>query len=226
VDYSQIELRIAAKISGDTEMLSAYTEVRDLHTLTAQSLTGREEVTKDDRKLAKAVNFGLLYGMGAKGLQAYALNSYGVEMNPEEASLYRLRFFETYSGLKKWHERERRAWLRSETETRTLNGRRRMDVQRLTDRLNSPVQGTGADGLKLALALLWERRSECTGAVPVLVCHDEIVVECDIEQAADAKVWLEKAMIEGMTAVINGTDEVNVPVEVEARIARSWGERG
>jgi DNA polymerase-1 len=66
-DYSQIELRIAAKVSGDKEMLSAYSEGRDLHTLTAQSLTGREEVTKEDRKLAKAVNFGLLYGMGQKG---------------------------------------------------------------------------------------------------------------------------------------------------------------
>ena len=111
-----------------------------------------------------------------------------------------------------------------ETETRTLTGRRRMDVERLTDRLNAPVQGTGADGLKLALALLWECRNECTGTTPILVCHDEVVVECDSEQAAHAKIWLEKAMIEGMDAVMNGTEEVDVPVEVEARIARSWGE--
>jgi DNA polymerase-1 len=56
---------------------------------------------------------------------------------------------------------------------------RRMDVQRLDDRLDSPVQRTGADGPKLALALLWERRSECPGAMPILVCHDEVVIECD-----------------------------------------------
>jgi DNA polymerase-1 len=167
-DYSQIELRIAAKISGDTEMLSAYAEGRDLHTRTAQSLTGRQDVRKDDRKLAKAVNFGLLYGMGAKGLRSYALRSYGVEMSLEEAALYRRRFFETYPGLRRWHEQERRAWLRSETETRTLSGRRRTDVQRLIDRLNSPVQGTSADGLKLALALLWERRDMCPRALPIL----------------------------------------------------------
>src|SRR5829696_6905600 len=145
-DYSQIELRIAAKISGDTEMLSAYAEGRDLHTPTAQNLTGREEVTKDDRKLAKAVNFGLLYGMGVKGLQAYALRSYGVEMSLEEALLYRRRFFQTYSGLKSWHDNERRSWRRGDSETRTLTGRRRRDVQKLTDRLNAPVQGTAADG--------------------------------------------------------------------------------
>ena len=62
--------------------------------------------------------------------------------------------------------------------------------------------------------------------MPVLVCHDEVVVECDAEQAAEAKIWLEKAMIEGMEAVLKGTDEVQVPVEVESRIARSWGEGG
>jgi DNA polymerase I-like protein with 3'-5' exonuclease and polymerase domains len=62
--------------------------------------------------------------------------------------------------------------------------------------------------------------------VPVLVCHDEAVVECDLVQAAQGKVWLERAMIEGMEAVLNGTDEVDVPVEVEARIASSWGDGG
>ena len=147
-------------------------------------------------------------------------------MSLEEAALYRGRFFETYSGLKRWHDNQRRAWQRRETETRTLTGRRRMKVEKLTDRLNAPVQGTGADGLKVALALLWERRSECPGAVPVLDCHDEVVVECDAEQAGDVKAWLEKAMIEGMEAVINGMDEVDVPIEIETRIARRWGESG
>ncbi len=71
-----------------------------------------------------------------------------------------------------------------------------------------------------------ERKDECPGAVPVLVCHDEIVVECDAELTTDAKAWLEKAIIEGIEAVLNPTDEVGVPVEVEARIARSWRERG
>src|SRR5215218_744433 len=145
-------------------------------------------------------------------------------MSLEEASVYRKRLFQTYPGLKRWHEHERQAWLRGDTETRTLTGRRRMDVERLTDRLNAPVQGTGADGLKLALALLWERRAECPGAVPVLVCHDEVVVECDADEAAGAKAWLEKVMIEGMDAVMNGAGEAPVPVKVDARIARSWGE--
>jgi DNA polymerase I len=145
-------------------------------------------------------------------------------MSSEEAVHYRKRFFQTYPDLKRWHDDERRSWQLGDTETRTLTGRRRMDVERLTDRLNAPVQGTGADGLKLALALLWEQRNECPGAAPILVCHDEIVVECDTGQQADAQAWLEKAMIEGMDAVMTVMDEVHVPVEVEARIARSWGE--
>ncbi len=107
-----------------------------------------------------------------------------------------------------------------------LTGRRRTNVEKLTDRLNAPVQGTGADGLKLALALLWERRDECPGAVPVLVCHDEVVVECFAEQAADAKAWLEKAMIEGVDTVMNSAGKARVPVEVEARMVRRWGEGG
>jgi DNA polymerase-1 len=102
-------------------------------------------------------------------------------------------------------------------------GRCRRDVEKLTDRLNAPVQGTGADGLKLAVALLWERRDECSGAVPVLDCHDEVVVECDAEQAENTRAWLERAMIEGMDDVLNGTDEVEVPIAVESRIANSWG---
>jgi len=61
--------------------------------------------------------------------------------------------------------------------------------------------------LTLALALRWDRRKECPGAVPILVCHDEIVVECDVEHAADAKAWLEGTMIEGMDTVLNSTNE-------------------
>ena len=109
-------------------------------------------------------------------------------------------------------------------ESRTVTDRWGMDMQRLTDLLNTPVQGTGADGLKLALALLCERRDECLGAMPVLVCHDEIVVECVTEQAVGVKAWLERAMVEGRDAVLNNVGEAHVPLEVEPRVASSWGE--
>src|SRR5215207_7047756 len=224
-DYSQIELRIAAKISGEERMLEAFAESQDIHAITARSITGKEQVSKEDRKLAKAVNFGLLYGMGAAGLRHYARGSYGVEMTSEEAERYWRGFFETYPRLKAWHDREYRELKKGSTETRTLTGRRRTGVTKLTERLNSPVQGTGADGLKLGLAYLWERKDECPGAVPILAVHDEIVVECDEKDVEKAEAWLEKAMIDGMDEVVNGlkADGPTVPIEVEVECGRSWG---
>jgi DNA polymerase-1 len=224
-DYSQVELRIAAKISRDKRMLEAFEKGEDVHEITARSLTGREEVKKEERKLAKAVNFGLLYGMSPNGLRNYARASYGVEMTREEASRYWQGFFETYPGLKTWHDREYRQLKKyGSSETRTLAGRRRTGVTKFTERLNSPVQGTGADGLKLALALLYERRYECPGAVPILAVHDEIVVECAEKDAEEVEVWLEKAMVDGMDQVLNAPEVADpyVPVEVEVRSARSW----
>jgi DNA polymerase I-like protein with 3'-5' exonuclease and polymerase domains len=90
--------------------------------------------------------------------------------------------------------------------------------------LNSPVQGTGADGLKLALGLLHERRDERPGAVPILAVHDEIVVECNETEAGGVEVWLKKAMLDGMDGVLNAPDVEGprVPVEVEVESGRSW----
>ena len=222
-DYSQIELRIAAKISGDQIMLEAYQKGEDLHLRTAKSLADAG-VGKEDRKLAKAVNFGLLYGQGARGLKDYARKEYEIDITLEEAALYKRQFFESYPGLAAWHERERLRMKRGETETRTFAGRRRIGRMRFTEWVNAPVQGTGADGLKLALAFLWERREECPGAVPVACVHDEILVECDEDKAEKVETWLGTAMIDGMEEMLNGPEVggPRVPVEVETQIDKTW----
>ncbi len=212
-DYSQVELRIAAKVANEERMLAAYRAGEDLHTLTAQHVLGASEVTKEQRQLAKAVNFGLLYGMGVKGFRAYALAQYGLRLSEQDAGRYREAFFAAYPGLRRWH----RSVPKAPMATRTLAGRRRQNVERYTEKLNTPVQGTGADGLKLALALLWERRAECTGAFPVLAVHDEIVVECDAGQADAVKGWVSRAMIDALAPLIDP-----VPVEVETTVGRTW----
>lgn len=217
-DYSQIELRIAAKVAGDEVMLRAYREGADIHTLTAQRLLGRQDVTKGDRQIAKSANFGLLYGMGAEGLQDYARATFGVELTGEEALRHREAWLALYFGIARWH----RTQPEGAVETRTLAGRRRRDVDRYTQKLNSPVQGTGADGLKRALALLWERRAACPGAVPVIACHDELVVECGADQAPAAADWLRQAMLDGMRPLLE-TAPHPVPVEVEIAIGATWG---
>jgi DNA polymerase-1 len=216
-DYSQIELRIAARVSGDKALLEAYQRGDDLHTRTARTVLGIEEVTKRDRQLAKALNFGLLYGMGVRGFRQYAKSQYGLDLTEDEARRYRDAFFRSYPGLAVWHRRVRS---RKTVETRTLAGRRRLlnDQTPDTHRLNTPVQGTGADGLKLALALLWERREQAPGAFPVLAVHDEIVVEADAGQADTVAAWLKAAMVEAMAPIIEP-----VPVEVEVTVTRTWG---
>jgi DNA polymerase I len=142
-----------------------------------------------------------------------------------EAERHRREFAETYPALRAWHDREYRQLKKhGSTETRTLTGRRRTGVTKLTERLNSPVQGTGADGLKLSLALLYERGGECPGAVPILAVHDEIVIECPEEQAEEVKVLLVKAMVYGMETVVNGpeVEAPRIPIEVEVESGKAW----
>jgi DNA polymerase-1 len=238
-DYSQIELRIAATIAGDAGMIAAYRSNADLHTRTAAAVLGKPEadVSRADRQLAKAINFGLLYGMGASGLVRYARANYGVALTPAEAAAYKDKFFAAYPGLARWHEQTRRQVQRladtAPVRTVTRGGRPRWvpahkrrpnagggsdTYPNVTELLNSPVQGTGADGLKAALALLWERRGECPGAAPVLVCHDEIVVETPAEQADRTAAWLTKCMADGMAPLI-----APVPVAVEVAVGPTWG---
>src|SRR5262249_9747809 len=151
----------------------------------------------DDRQLTKALNFGLLYGMGAARFRDYAKAQYGVELTEADAQKYRGAFFDAYPGLRAWHNQTGRTGSKA-SETRTLAGRRRLAVERFTEKLNTPVQGTGADGLKLALALLWERRHQCPDAFPVLAVHDEIVVEAEAEKSGTAVAWLKTAMVDAM----------------------------
>jgi DNA polymerase I-like protein with 3'-5' exonuclease and polymerase domains len=216
-DFSQAHLRIVARMAQEKVMAEAYSRVEDLHVLMAQKITGKAEVTRDERQLAKAVNFGLLYAMSPRGLLAYAKASYGVDMTLAQAQQARRAFFELYPGIRRWHERTERA---AAAETRSLCGRRRLCHEKmwLGDRLSSPVLGTEADALKIALGLLWERRQQCPGAYPVLVVHDEVVVEAPSEEVERASGWLKQAMVDAMTPLVDP-----VSVEVELKAARSWG---
>ena len=169
-------------------------------------------------------------------MQAYALANYGVSLTADEARSYRAAFFRAYPALRAWHTRTTAAVDRlfradpdGTHEARTLGGRRRLltvskrraDGTRypnITDALNTPVQGTGADGLKAAIARLWETRTACPGAVPVVFCHDEIVLEVvdsDADRAAD---WLRRCMTEAIAPLLDP-----VPVAVDITVGPTWG---
>ncbi|MBO3463268.1 bifunctional 3'-5' exonuclease/DNA polymerase [Aetokthonos hydrillicola Thurmond2011] len=225
-DYSQIELRIAAEISGDWTMINAYQTGQDLHRLTASLVLGKplDEVVKSDRQMAKPINFGLIYGMFPPRLQNYASVEYGVEMTLRDAKIFRLKFFESYRGLAQWHQRVNNALYSNKTwETRTLAKRRRQWLPdknpSLNEMLNLPVQGTSADITKLALAqLLFEL--EGTAAVIIAVVHDEIILECPESNALQASEILKRVMIQAGRKFLN-----RVPVEVEVAIADNWAEK-
>jgi DNA polymerase-1 len=221
-DYSQIELRIAAKVTGDGSMCAAYANASDLHTRTAQWMTGKQEVTKAERGLAKPVNFGLIYGQGVATLRKKAKVDYGRDLSEEQAREFRDRFFKEYPGVEHWHNKLKGDCWRGVPAVFTLGGRRITIAKEdkhdwYGKRANFIIQGTGGDGIKIALALLWERRHEVPGAFPVLAVHDEVVVECDAVQVDVVSAWLKKAMLDAMEPLI-----APVPVEVEVTIGRNW----
>ena len=224
-DYSQIELRIAAVLANDETMLQAFQDKSDLHALTASRILQIPlgQVEQRDRQLAKSVNFGLLYGMGVNGLKHDAQGKYGVPMTDQEAAQYHRAFFQTYRGIAQWHQQAKRQAEQAKQqdqglETRTLTGRRFFGVRHFNVLLNIPVQGTGGDGLKLALARLFEQRNRLPSATPVACVHDEILVEVPLAEAEQARVWLTEQMIEAMRDIVGD----KVPIEVETMLGKDW----
>jgi DNA polymerase-1 len=221
-DYSQIELRIVARLSGDARMQRAYRRGEDLHRLTAALVTGKaiDAVSEEDRRLAKAINFGLIYGVGAAKLQSYAEMKYGVTLSLEEAKAFRKRFFEAYTGVAEWHETIKRSYIRGIKESRTLAGRRRRwaDKPRLAELLNHPVQGLNADITKLALVKLVKMLTD-TRAKLICTVHDEILLECPVVEAKHMSYLLRRCMVAAARKFLHP-----IPVVVDVKVSASWGE--
>ena len=224
-DYSQMEIRIAAEIAGDQTIIDAYKAGADIHRLTA-SLVNEvpiEEVTKEQRQAAKAVNFGLIYGMQAEGLKAYAKNSYGVDLSDEQSKRFVKRFFQNYKGLARWHKAVKwDVYQNGATETRTMaNRRRQFSGKAYTAFLNTPVQGTGADVAKLALAELYVTLKRDYPAAKIVGCvHDEIIVEAPETQAEAVAGILQGAMVKAGERYLR-----KCPVEAEASVGVSWADK-
>lgn len=220
-DYSQIELRVIAEVARDATMIGAFRRGWDLHRLTAALVAGKEPaaVKASERQAAKAVNFGLVFAMGARGLAHYSNQTFGVPMSLETAALFRDRFFRNYRGVARWLEQ-----LQSEepVEVRTLSGRLRRWRQppRLSEACNTIVQGTAADILKRALVLLREDL-EGTDARIVGCVHDEILVETPAEIADRVSQVTGESMEQAGRAWLE-----QVPVPACVVTGQSWAEKG
>ena len=225
-DYSQIELRIAAECAGESRMIEAFQRNQDLHVATASSVLEKpaEDVTPEDRQLAKAVNFGLIYGQSPEGLIAYARSAYGVTLSLDKAKRIHRKFFDAYPGLKAWHEDAWRKARAGVCAVRTVSGRRRQIPatssawDRFTALVNTPVQGGAADGLKAAMVALAQRIP--AGAHTVLTVHDELVVMCPEASGQQVSKIVQQIMKESMAQMFPSTR-----IEVEASVCRNWGEK-
>ncbi|XP_026194177.1 uncharacterized protein LOC34619093 [Cyclospora cayetanensis] len=218
-DFSQIELRIAADIAQDEKMIEAYQKGQDLHRLTASLLLSKPEdkLSKADRQLAKAVNFGLIYGISVPRFREYALSAYGVSLTPAEARAFHANFFKHFRGITRWHQQQKRLM---PLETRTRSGRRAsFDDFSFTKALNYPVQGTSADITKESLALLLPRLREVEGQL-VMCVHDEIIVQVPERHQERGLEILLHTMKEAGSLFLR-----RVPCEAEGKIGDSWADK-
>ena len=211
-DYSQVELRVLASISGDENLINYFKNGVDLHTGTASLVFKKaiEEVTKEERQVAKSLNFGIVYGITAYGIQKNLRRS-GLEVTLEEAEDYRLEFLRVYPKVRELQDSLLRADYIS-----SLGGRRWQGSNlSMTQRLNFPIQGSAAEGLKEALALLVDNMKPSWKLVAIV--HDEIVVEVSEEEAEEAKKVLETSMKLGMEKIIK-----DIPIIVDSSISNNW----
>ena len=222
-DYSQIELRIMAHLSGDKSLVEAFTNGEDVHRHTASEVfdTPRDQVTSEQRRYAKVINFGLIYGMSAFGL------AQNLAIERSAAASYMDKYFARYPGVAQYMERTRsearergyvetvfgrRLWL---PDIRSSNMQRRQGAERQA--INAPMQGTAADLIKVAMVEVqaWLEREKLATKL-IMQVHDELVLEVPEAELDRVKTNVEKLMM--------GVATLDVPLVVDAGVGANWEE--
>ena len=222
-DYSQIELRILAHLSGDEQLIRAYREAEDIHRLTASQVfhTPYDEVTPQQRSNAKAVNFGIVYGISSFGL------GQDLNISRKEAEEYINRYFETYPKIKQYLDSLVEE-AKSKGYVTTLFGRRRPVPEIASSNfmqrsfgeriaMNSPVQGTAADIMKIAMIRVDARlKKDNSKAKIVLQVHDELLIDTPENEVEYVKRILQEEM--------EAAADISVPLEVSVSTGSDWYE--
>ncbi len=222
-DYSQIELRVLAHMSGDKQLIEAYQMNEDIHRVTASKVfhTPFEEVTDLQRRNAKAVNFGIVYGISSFGL------SQDLSISKKEAAEYIEQYFETYPGIKKFLDDSVENAKKNGYVT-TMFGRRRpvpeLSSSNFMQRsfgervaMNSPIQGTAADIIKIAMIRVWKRlKEENLSSKLILQIHDELLIETKAEEKDQVAAILEEEM--------KGAADLSVKLEIDLHTGNNWYE--
>jgi DNA polymerase-1 len=222
-DYSQIELRILAHLCGDEGLIEAFRKNVDIHTRTASEIFGvtPDKVTPDQRRVAKTVNFGVIYGISPFGL------SEALDIPPKEAAVIIDHYFERHRGVKDYMDLTLQG-ARSRGYVKTLLGRKRpipeihssnanvrMQAERMAN--NAPVQGTAADLIKIAMIRIWRRLKDSAHKTRmILQIHDELLFEVPEEEVEPVSAMIREEM--------EGALNLSVPLHVEIGQGRNWAE--
>ena len=232
-DYSQIELRVAAELSGDKQMQMCFNTGVDIHRLTASRTMGvdPDEVTKDERKKAKAINFGFLYGMGAKKFMDYAREKYEVHISLDEAKDFRKRFFNLYSGLPSWHARQIKIAHEFGFVRNKLGRIRHLTPDIYSEdtfksssaerqSINSPVQSFASDMTQISIARITNELPQDKIRV-VGTVHDSILFEVreDSKELCD-KIY--DIMTDSQYIMDTFNVTLSVPIDIEIKLG-AWG---
>ena len=220
-DYSQIELRVLAHVSGDEQLIQAYREAQDIHAITASQVfhVPLDQVTPLERRNAKAVNFGIVYGISSFGL------SQDLSITRKEAQEYIEQYFKTYPGIKNFLDgavkdaKEKGFAItlfgrrRPVPELKSSNFMQRSFGERVA--MNSPIQGTAADIIKIAMVRVSKRLEEAgLQSKLILQVHDELLIETRIEELEQVKEILSQEMM--------GAARLAVPLEIDMHTGDSW----
>lgn len=240
LDYSQVELRVAAFISRSGPMIEAFQRGDDLHRLLAAKIAGKapEDVTSLERKRAKAGNFGLLYGMSPGGFQSYAATAYDVSLTLAEAQAVHSAFFEMWDGMRQWHERaKRRAYERGYVTSPIGRTQWLSDLYSKSsfksshaerNALNSPVQGFGSDLMQMAAASIMGTLPgyplpKVEGAHVVATVHDEICIEVPEDRWQGILIECKRRM-EDVNTFLRPLDcQMDVPIVAGPSAGTRWG---
>lgn len=234
-DFSQIELRIAAHCAGERRMKRAFILNEDLHLVTASDLVGRppDQITSEERKKAKAVNFGFLYGMYPRKFQAYAFESYGLEVTQGEAELARQKYFEMFPDLLAWHDRQERVVKqlhrvqspigRIRHLPDVLSSDRGVQMEAVRQAINSPVQSMASDMMLFSMVQLHDLLDP-NEAFMVGTLHDAVFFEVK-EDKVDKWLPVIKEVMETLPLKRTFGCELSVPIVAEVSAGQHWGEK-
>lgn len=234
-DFSQVELRIAAMIAGEENMLAQYARGEDIHMIRACRMTGKspDQVEKEERKKAKAVNFGYIYGMGAAKFVLYSFDNYGLTVSLDEAERDRAGFFSDYPALLTWHARQRRLVNRYRQVQSPLgrirhlpdvvSGEKEVRAEAERQAINSPVQSMASDLMLFALVKL-HRIMPRKQALVLGTVHDSILFQIR-DDVVDKWAGIIKTTMEDMDSVERAFQcKITVPIIADIEVGQHWGE--